>query len=164
MISRLKVVPFLLTLLAYSFFIAIWVYYVGPFPDRDALAQFYAPFLDYLLASKEIGNSFWFLSQEMNPKYPGSMFIPALISFLDAQDLFLSTPWLIDIFLLIPLSIIAWFSPISCDRRGLYALALFFIPITQISLKNFSLHSFNVFYFLTGLVLFFVYRQSRGGG
>ncbi len=134
---------------------------VAPFPDRDSISQFYFPFLNYLRASLEIGNDFWYLRNLVPVEYPcGILLIPALISMLGMQEIFLGFPWLVTVFLLLPLSAIACLVPFPEKRRFLFILAIFFFPITQIAFKNFNIHSFNVLYSLSGALLYCSYKES----
>ncbi len=161
MISRIRSFEILLIFTGYCLFLFAWIGATDPFPDRDSVNQLYFPFLNYLKASMEMGNDFFFLDQVMGEEYPaGILIIPWLISALNLQELFIHDPWLISLFLLLPLSFIAWKTPIARERRWLFVLALFFFPITQLCLKNFNLHSFNVLILCAGLVSFSIFLRK----
>ena len=91
-----------LTFLGCGLFLGLWIYITHPFPDRDSVSQFYYPFLNYLAASKQIGNDFAFLKMLMPVEYPNAgLLIPAVLSTMGLQDLFIKFPWLINILLIL---------------------------------------------------------------
>ena len=147
--------------LAYSTVLFLWIEKISPFPDRDSVSQFYFPFLNYLRASQEIGNEFWFLKDLIPVEYPwGIMLIPALCALLGLQEILLNHPWLVNGFLVLALSLTASSISFPKKRYWIFVTALFFIPISQVALKNFNLHSFNVLFFLCGIAWFFAYLES----
>ena len=152
-----------LIFLVCSLYLGIWIDYVNPFADRDSVNQFYFPFLNYLKASTtEIGNDLFFLRGLISVEYPwGSLLMPALIALLGLQETFLAQPWLLSGVLLAALVLSAVLVGIPVRRRYLFATSLFFFPLTQIALKNFNLHSFNVLLFFCAISLFLTYLESK---
>lgn len=150
-----------ITFLGCGLFLGLWIYITHPFPDRDSVSQFYYPFLNYLAASKQIGNDFAFLKMLMPVEYPNAgLLLPAVLSAMGLQDLFIKFPWLINSLLILVFSLSVALISKPKDRH-LIIPALFFFPITQIALKNFNLHSINVIFFFGGLLFHLEYFQCR---
>ena len=158
-----KKISAVLIFLAFSLYFAFWVERIGPFPDRDSVNQFYFPFLNYLKATTtDIGNDLLFLKDLIPVEYPwGSLLMPALISLFGFQEGFLAHPFLVNVLLLAALVTSIMVTEMPLSRKYLFALALFFFPMTQIALKNFNLHSFNVLFFYGGLSLFLHYLRTN---
>jgi len=151
-----------ITLLSFAVF-WLWVLVVDPLPERDSYAGFYYPFLNYLRASLEFPNDFWFLTdQVVLNEYPrGGFGLAWLISVLGLQSIFLKQPYLIAIFLIFPLCLIPFFFQLDRSGRWVFGILIFFFPPTQVLLKSFSVHGFNVVYALLGF-LFFRSYLARG--
>lgn len=151
----------ILIFIAYGFVLMLWIYLVQPYPDRDSVSQFYFPMLNYLKSSQIIGNDFGFLKTLIPIEYPsGALLIPAMISVIGLQDIFIQHPWLINSFLLLIFSL-SMALLVNTDNKFLIVLALFFFPGTQIALKNFNLHSLNVIFFFGGVVFYLEYLRSN---
>ena len=164
-VSAVRIFEILLSFAGMSLFIWAWISHVQPFPDRDSVHQFLFPVLNYLKASSQLGNDFLYLNQVMLDKFPtGILALPWLVSLVGLQELFLSSPWLFDFFLLIPLCIAAWLAPVPASRRWLFLCLLFFFPPVQVALKNLNLHSFTIISCLAGIFLFQDYRRSSSKG
>ena len=148
--------------LACSIFLWAWVCYVEPFPDRDSLYQTLYPVLNYLKASSLVGNDFLFLKQLMPEEYPsGILIIPWIIAMMGLQQSFIDSPWLINIFLLLPLCITAWMIKTKDLKPWAVLFLIFFFPPIQLCLKNLNLHSFIVIYSLAGIFLIYDYRKRN---
>ena len=155
--------PFLIIVFAGFLWLNAWIEYVDPFPDRDAINQFYFPFLNYLQASKFISATPGFLTEVcFSGSYPtGSAIFPWLISVLGLQDSFINNPFQLYSILLIPVACIPYYFKINNQSRLLLGLVILALPITQISLKGFSLHSFNVFFALLAILSFQSYLEHK---
>lgn len=151
----------LLSFLGASFFLWAWVSFVQPFPDRDSVQQFLFPVLNYLQAAAVVGNDFFYLDKLMFEGLPtGILLIPWLLCGLGLSEAVTKAPWILDVFLLIPLCFVFWLVPVPSSRRWFFILLLFFFPPLHLLLKNLNLHSFNVLYCLAGIFLVFEYRNS----
>ena len=150
------------TFLGYALLLLLWIHVVNPFPDRDSVSQFYFPMLNYLQASLELGNNFFFLKSLTPIEYPGgAMLIPAFVSLLGLQTVILQNPWLINLIPVFVLSLIPVLVKVPRQYLSLFVIALFFYPATQITLKNFNLHSLNVVFFIGGVYLFISHLESK---
>jgi len=141
-----------------------WVNQVNPLPEAGAFRQFYIPFQNYLHASLEFPNHFKFLTEQVIlDDIPSGGFLLAWgISLFGCQSLFLNAPYLMAIFLLAPLVMLAGFYRLSpIQAIGMVSL-LFFFPPTQILLKGFSPEGYCVVYTLLG-VYFLRSFLAKGG-
>ena len=152
--------PLILLLFLASYLIA-WVLYVDPLADKDAILQIYFPLLNYLKGAQLVGLDHNFLVSEFfSDAYPDGIALFAwFISFLGLGSLFLENPYLFLIFLLIP-CLIAIRPQSLTDRKTLLILIIFFLPGTQIALKGFSPHGFNLLYSLAGIISYLNYHRS----
>ncbi len=152
----------LLSFLTCFIFLWAWVCYVEPFPDRDSLHQMLFPVINYLKASILIGNDFIFLKQLMPAEYPfGILLIPWFIALLHLQNFFIEFPWLLTVFLMVPLCLTAWLINGKKLHNWFILLLIFFFPPVQIALKNLNLHSFIVLYNLAAIFLIYDYRKNE---
>lgn len=146
-----------LPILVYS----TWVYWVEPMADKDAILQFYYPLLNFLQGSIN-QLDYTFLTEEFfNDAYPdGPALLARLVCFTGLQSIVLSEPYLINILLFLPFLIIL--SAIT-PRKSIHMIVLliFFLPGTQILLKGFSPHAFNVTYSFAGILSYINYYQFR---
>ena len=149
-------------LICCGYFIA-WLEYVDPFPDRDSINQFYFPFLNFLTASQTFDPSFFFLqSQTFSSSYPwGAALFPWVISLFGAEGIFLENPFWLFIVLIPPVLIIPFFFRLGNLERFFLSIFIFFIPMTQLCLKGFSLHGFNVIFTLVGVLFLRSYMGTR---
>ena len=132
-----------------------------PFPDRDSVQQLLYPILNYLTAATSLGNDFSFLSRLMFDGLPtGILLIPWFITAMDLGTIFIASPWLLNLFLVIPLTSIFWLAPVSRERRWAFIFLVFFFPPIQLTLKNLNLHSFVIIYCLAGIFMIMAYRRS----
>ena len=160
---RTRLPLLLLALLICCGYFVVWVEYVDPFPDRDSINQFYFPFLNFLTASQAFDPSFFFLqSQTFSSSYPwGAALFPWLISLFGAQGIFLENPFWLFIVLIPPILIIPLFFKLSPLQRFILGLFVFFIPMTQLCLKGFSLHGFNVIFTVVGVLFLRSYMGTK---
>ncbi|MCJ8347326.1 hypothetical protein MJH12_17435, partial [bacterium] len=138
-----------------------------PSPEADGLAQLYSPFKNYLLGSLHIGNQYNILKEQIlgaATHYPeGRLLLSWAIAGLGLQKIFLNFPYLLGLLLILPICSIPFFIQ-STTREKLYLLLiLFFCPVSQISIKQFSLHGFNVLYAFLAILFFrsFLANRSR---
>jgi hypothetical protein len=131
-----------------------WVMVVDPFPDRDTVNQYFYPFLNYLKASTLLENSFNFLVENVFiSAYPhGGALFPWLISALGLQSVFLENPFLLSLALILILAVIPLFFKLDRLQRWTLGLLIFFLPMTQILLKGFSLQAHNVIFTLVAML------------
>ena len=102
-----------------------------------------------------------FLKQLMPEEYPsGILIMPWIIAMMGLQQSFIDSPWLINIFLLLPLCITAWMIKTKDLKPGSSIFDFFFPPV-QLCLKNLNLHSFIVIYSLAGIFLIYDYRKRN---
>ncbi|MCO4782177.1 MAG: hypothetical protein KC646_07590 [Candidatus Cloacimonetes bacterium] len=135
---------------------------MDPFPDRDGLAQIFYPHLNYLQLSPVVGNDFWGLTCVGSQLYPSGFFLlSALVSSLGLQGLFFQNPWLIHLVLLSALSLIAGLLPVPRKARLYFVLILFFFPPTQLLLKGYNPHAYNIIFSVLGMVFFYRYLLNR---
>lgn len=141
---------------------AVWIFLIEPSPDKDGIFQLYYPLLNFLKGSHAVGLDYFTLSKEFfNDAYPdGPALLAWLICLLNCDSLFLNEPYFVIIFLLLPFVVIMWGIPLK-KRIFLLVLSLFFLPATQICLKGFSPHAFNVFYTFAGILSFTIYYRNN---
>lgn len=154
--ALIKMFLVFLSLASCLLYLMSWIQWVEPFPDRDSINQFYYPLRNYLFASVQLENNFAFLKELASSEYPrGLMFLGWVLSSAGLQSLILSHPWLLQIFLCLPFFVIAL---LCVEKRGarygiLLPVLLFFFPPLHLHWKNYSLHSFCLFYFLAAVLL-----------
>ena len=143
--------------------LTLWVIYVDPFPDRDSINQFYFPFLNYLKASSSFTKDFGFLVENtFSTSYPlGGAVFPWMISMVNMEGMFLQYPYLLNVFLILPLGAVPLFFRQSFWTALVLGILVFALPPTQILLKGFSLQAFNVAYALIAILSFRSYLVSR---
>lgn len=163
MIQSLKTSVGSLKYLVFPVFLTVaWILVIGPSPDKDGILQFYYPLLNFLEGSKQHGLNYNFLAQEFfNDAYPdGPALLAWLLSAIGLQSIILAEPYLIVLLLFAPFIPIVSVAPRRMNH--LLILALFFLPSSQILLKGFSPHAFNVVYSFAGVLSFInFYRTKR---
>lgn len=144
-------------ILVYSF----WVYWVQPMADKDAILQFYYPLLNFLQGSINQPD-YTFLTEEFfNDAYPdGPALLARLVCLLGLQTTVLGEPYLINLLLFLPFVIILT-AVTPRKSTHLIVLIIFFLPGTQILLKGFSPHGFNVAYSFAGILSYLNYFRFR---
>jgi hypothetical protein len=147
---------FVYLVLAICFYL-LWVRVVDPFPEPEGLGRVYWPVLEYLRASLEIGNDYFFLTPRCYYRLPypeGSAVFAWLFAAMGMQNAVLQNPWIFNIVLIIPVCL----SPFFLRERGsgfwLMALAVYFFPFSQICFKQFSLNSHSVVFAFIALLFF----------
>jgi len=142
-----------IALVSFLIFFA-WVLVVDPFPDRDTINQYFYPFLNYLKASTVLENDFSFLVENVFiSAYPhGGALFPWVISAFGLQSVFLENPFLISWVLILALAFIPLFFDLDRTQRWTLGFLVFFLPMTQILLKGFSLQAHNVIFALIAML------------
>lgn len=139
----------------------IWIESVQAFPDRDSIHQLLFPILNYLKASTVIGNDLNHMQSLIQSEYPwGILAIPWIISAVGLQETFLEFPWLLSLFLILPLCLTVWLIPQFESKRFLVLAIIFFFPPIQLLLKNLNLHSFVIMYALAGIFLMLDFNRT----
>lgn len=139
----------------------IWIESVQAFPDRDSIHQLLFPVLNYLKASSLIGNDLAYMQDLIQSEYPwGILVIPWIISSIGLQETFIEFPWLLNLFLILPLCLTVWLIPQFESRRYLILMIIFFFPPIQLLLKNLNLHSFVIMYALAGIFLLLDFNRT----
>lgn len=151
-----SLIPFLVTSTVGSIWLVLWINYVTPFPERDAINQFYFPLLNYLKLSLLLDADHSFLvANSFLSSYPlGGAIVGWLVSLLGAQELFIKTPFLICLILILPIACIPYFFRVDNLHRSLLGVTIISLPIMQISLKGFSLHAYNVIFAILAILAF----------
>ena len=158
-----RIIPFLTVLgLGVTWLIA-WIQFVDPFPDRDSINQFYFPFLNYLQASKLLSiDTDFLINNSFSTSYPtGGAIFPWLISKINAQSFFIKNPFYIFLILLPFIACVPYFFKTSVKSRLLIGILILALPMTQLSLKGFSLQGFNVVFCLIAILAFRSYLARR---
>ena len=158
-----RILPFITTLGFGAAWLIVWIEFVDPFPDRDSINQFYFPFLNYLQASKLLSIDHKFLiDNTFSTSYPsGGAVFPWLISVTGSQDFFIQKPFYIFLILLPALACVPYFFKIDNKTRVLLGILVIALPVTQLSLKGFSLQGFNVIFCLIAILAFRSYLAQR---
>ena len=148
--------PFFIVYSTGQIWLSTWIKFVNPFPDRDSINQFFFPFMNYLQASKFISAEPIFITEVcFSGSYPtGSAIFPWLISLFGLQNTFINNPFLFYSIFLFLIAAIPYYFRISNKSRILLGLLILALPITQISLKGFSLHTFNVLFAVLAVLSF----------
>ena len=161
MIRRKLIYPFLFVLIP-GLYLITWILHVGPLADKDAILQIYFPLLNYLKGAQLVGLDHAFLVSEFfSDAYPdGIALFGWLISFLGLESFFLEEPYLFLIFLVLPCLIAI--KPWSLNGKKVFLILIVFsLPATQIAMKGFSPHGFNVLYSFAGMISYLNFQRSK---
>lgn len=153
--AKLKsLIPFLITIAVGSIWLVLWIHYVTPFPERDAINQFYFPLLNYLKISLLLDADHSFITaNSFLSSYPlGGAVVGWFICLIGAQSFFINNPFLICSVLIFPIACIPYFFRIDNLHRSLLGITLISLPIMQIALKGFSLHAYNVIFTILAIL------------
>ncbi len=158
-----QIIPFLIIFSVGFIWLSNWIKIVDPFPDRDSINQFYFPFLNYLKASKFVSAEPSFITEIcFSGSYPsGSAIFPWLISLIGLQDTFIDNPFLLYTLFLFLIAAIPYYFNLNNHSRLQLGLLILALPIVQISLKGFSLHTFNVLFAVIALLSFRSYLALK---
>lgn len=140
-----------------------WNKYVDPVPVAENYVNFYLSFINYLRGSIEFSNDYFLLTKiVITDSAPlGSLWPAWLVSIIGLQSLFINEPYLLTIFLIIPLITIPLFFQLRLKMHWMLALSLFFFPPIQILLKEYSSASLAILYSLTGFLFIRSYMIKR---
>ena len=158
-----RTLPFVAVLSIGLLWLFTWIQFVDPFPDRDSINQFYFPFLNYLQASRllQLDNSY-LVDNTFSTSYPtGGAIFPWLISKIGLQSHYIQNPFH-TFFLLLPfVACVPYFFKENIKSRLMIGVLLLALPVTQLSLKGFSLQGFNVIFCLIAILAFRSYLARR---
>jgi hypothetical protein len=160
---RWKWIAGFLAVLIFEFILWFWRQVVDPFPDFMYL-EFFSSFQNYLSLSQHLGNDLFRLIEFSGLEdYPLGFFVyPWLISGLGLQEIFLEDPWLLGLFMTIPLALLPLCTRWNRGRTLAYFTLVFLFPGTQILLKSMNPQAPIVVYTLCSLgFLFSFLRQPR---
>ena len=134
-------------------YLALWIHKVDPLPEAQSLRGFFHPFLNYLEASLHFPNNFKVLAEQvvLSENSFGGLIIAYFVAAFGLQNLFLQNPFLVQIFLLLPLFYVITKHRLGKWQRILLGALVFFFPVTQILLKGVASESFSVIYALSGI-------------
>ena len=153
---------FLSLSLGFCLYLFFWSNYTGSGPERDAF-KFYYPSLSLIYAAIEGLNPWEVIDHLKFPQYPwGYFLIPWIYAILGLSSYVFLNP----VFLLFPCAILNAALVVLADSNlkhcFLLSLIIFFLPLTQVSLKGYSPHSFCVFLpFIGSLLIFQNFRGAR---
>ena len=149
--------------LVYELYLFAWRLYVDPSPDFQ-YPEFFSNFNNYLILSQYLGNDvFRLIELGFDSDYPlGFALFPWLISGWGLQDIFLSDPWLLNIFFTAPLAFLPVLTNWSKGRCCFYWLMIFLFPGTQILLKGFNPQAPILVYTLCAFCCYFSYLREPG--
>lgn len=133
-----------------------WVKIVDPTPEMDGFYQYYSPVLDYLKAAPVVGNDPVFLCGRcFSFNYPyGLVLVSWLVAGLGLGDMVLSQPYILNIICILPFLFCCLFFRGRVIERFLIGLIIFFFPLTQICIKQFSVSGLTTAYSLLALLFF----------
>lgn len=138
-------------------FLGLWFYKVDPLPDKDSLLKLYWPVLESLERA-ETESVFKVSVEEFQGDYPrGPALIPMVIQTFGLGSLFQDFPRL---YFVLPFSILLTLLFVYPSRDKLIWAGVFFFPMTQICLKDYSPHSLILLLHLVGGFAF--YRNLTG--
>jgi|GEM_PF-1205147 len=139
-------------------FLGLWFYKVDPLPDMDSLLKLYWPVLESLERA-ETESVFKVSVEEFQGDYPrGPALIPMVIQTFGLGSLFQDFPHL---YFVLPFSIFLTLLFVYPSRDKLIWAGLFFFPMTQICLKDYSPHSLILLLHLVGG---FAFYRALGSG
>ena len=158
-----RTLPFIAVFSMGLLWLFTWIQFVNPFPDRDSINQFYFPFLNYLQASRllQLDTSF-LVDNTFSTSYPtGGAIFPWLISKIGVQSYFIQNPFH-TFFILLPfIACVPYFFRENIKSRLMIGVLFLALPVTQLSLKGFSLQGFNVIFCLIAILAFRSYLARR---
>lgn len=139
-------------------FLGLWFHKVDPLPDKDSLLKLYWPVLQSLERA-ETESVFKVSVEEFQGDYPrGPALIPMVVQTLGLGSLFQDFPRL---YFALPFFIFLTLLFAYPSRDKLIWAGLFFFPMTQICLKDYSPHSLILLLHLVGG---FAFYRGLGGG
>lgn len=157
-----KVLYGVLAILSFEALLFLWRSHVEPSPDYQ-YPEFFSNYINYLVISKYLGND-WntIIKLGFDSDYPlGFAVFPWLISGWNIQNIFISNPWLWNLFMTIPLALLPIFTNWNKKQTLVYFLLIFFCPCTQVMLKGFNPQSPIIVYALCALALLLGKRQDK---
>ncbi|PCJ21437.1 MAG: hypothetical protein COB02_02270 [Candidatus Cloacimonadota bacterium] len=83
-----------------------------------------------------------------------SFFIKLFDFIFSSTGFFFQNPWAVHVVLLIALTLIATHLPIPKKNRIYFILILYFFPPTQLLIKSFNPHAYNVTFSLLAMIFF----------
>ncbi|MCO4783544.1 MAG: hypothetical protein KC646_14550 [Candidatus Cloacimonetes bacterium] len=132
----------------------VWIHYVGAFPSENGHYNFYAPMGSYLYLSEMLPDHGTLMTL-FPDKFPHGIGIFLYIIWkLGLSTLFTSNPWIIFIPVLILIGAISWMAEPSLKGKLCFLCGLYFFPISQITLKSFSIHCIIIYLFMFAILIY----------
>lgn len=154
-----------LLLLSFSHYF-FWVNIADPTPEMDGFYQYYSPVLDYLKAALLVGNDPFFLyGRCFLFDYPyGLVLVSWVTAGLGLGEFVLAQPYLLNVICILPFLFCCQFFPGKPIERFLTGLIIFFFPLTQICIKQFSVSGLTTAYSLLALLFFRAWLLQKNKG